>query len=103
MAILEPALAETFAATCVTAIKEAFDEAVRMGVPRDAALDFLMGHIRIELAIVFGYAGFTFSDGAKLAIEKARDRIFLPNWKENVMELDSLHQSVNEITTDLAT
>ena len=102
MAILEPALAETFAATCITAIKEAFEEAVRMGVPREAAFDFLMGHLRIELAIVFGFAGFSFSDGAKLAIKQARDRIFVPTWKESVMDLDSLRQSVAEITGSLA-
>jgi hypothetical protein len=102
MAILEPALAETFSATCITVIREAFEEAVRMGVPRDAAFDFLMGHLRIELAIVFGFAGFSFSDGAKLAIEQARDRIFSPSWKESVMDLDSLRQSVAEITGGLA-
>jgi len=102
MAILEPALAETFAATCITVIREAFEEAVRMGVPREAAFDFLMGHLRIELAIVFGFAGFSFSDGAKLAIEQARDRIFSPSWKESVMDLDSLRQSVAEITGGLA-
>jgi len=55
MALLEPALAETFAATLVTAMKEALDETVKRGVPEAAAREFLLGHIRIELAIVFGY------------------------------------------------
>ncbi len=98
MAILEPALAETFAATLVTAMKEALDEAVKMGVPEEAAREFLFGHIRIELAIVFGLAGFPFSDGAKLAIEQAYDKIFKPDWKENIMNLDALKKSVEEIT-----
>lgn len=98
MAILEPALVETFSATVISAIQEAFEEAVAMGVPRDAARDFLMGHIRTEIAIIFGFAGFPFSDGAKLAIEKAKSRIFLPNWKENVMNLDRIKESVGEIT-----
>ncbi len=102
MAILEPALVETFSATLLTAIKEALDEAVRMGVPEKAARAFLMGHIRIELAIIFGFAGFPFSDGAKLAIENAKSRIFLPNWKENVMSLDRIRKSVAEITDSLA-
>ena len=57
MAILEPALVETTAATCITIIKEAMDEAIRRGVPAEAARDFLLGHINIELAIVFGEAG----------------------------------------------
>jgi D-apionate oxidoisomerase len=98
MAILEPALVETFSATLVTAMKEAVDEAVKMGVPEEAALDFFFGHIRIEFAIVFGIAGFPFSDGAKLAIERARSRIFLPEWKKNVMDLEAIRHSVGEIT-----
>lgn len=98
MALLEPALAETFAATLVTAMKEALDETVKLGVPEEAAREFLLGHVRIELAIVFGFAGFPFSDGAKLAITQAYDKIFKPDWKENVLNLDALKRSVVEIT-----
>jgi len=101
MAILEPALVETFAAACITAIKEAYDEAVNMGVPEDAAWAFLSGHVRIEFAIIFGMAGFPFSDGAKLAIQKAQDKIFKPDWKEQIMTLDALKHSVKEITDSL--
>ena len=98
MAILEPAMAETFAATLVTAMKEALDEVVAMGVPEDAAREFLLGHLRIEVAIVFGIAGFPFSDGAKLAIKQAYDKIFKPDWKEKVLDLDALRESVYAIT-----
>jgi hypothetical protein len=101
MAILEPALAETFSATVITAIKEAYDEAVKMGVPADAAWAFLSGHVRIEFAIIFGFSGFPFSDGAKLAIQQAYDKIFKPDWKANIMNLDALKQSVAEITDSL--
>lgn len=101
MAILEPALAETFAATVVTAIKEAFDKAVEMGVPADAAWAFLSGHIRIEFAIIFGLSGFPFSDGAKLAIKNAYEKIFRPDWMQNIMNLDALKRSVAEITDSL--
>lgn len=101
MAILEPALVETFAATCITAIKEAYDIAVGMGVPADAAWEFLSGHARIEFAIIFGFSGFPFSDGAKLAIKNAYDKIFKPDWKEQIMNMDALRQSVAEITDSL--
>src|SRR5207244_7516817 len=40
MALLEPVLVETTAATCITIIKEAMDEAIRRGVPAEAARDF---------------------------------------------------------------
>jgi hypothetical protein len=101
MAILEPALVETFAATLVTALKEAFDEAVRMGVPPKAAEAFLMGHLRTEIGIVFGYAGFPFSDGAKLAIKHAYDKIFKPDWKAQIFTREALKESVAQITDSL--
>jgi hypothetical protein len=101
MAILEPALVETFAATCISAIKEAYDEAVKMGVPAEAAWEFLSGHARIEFAIIFGFSGFPFSDGAKLAIKNAYEKIFKPDWKENIMNMDALKRSVAEITDSL--
>jgi hypothetical protein len=101
MAILEPALVETFAATCITAIKECYDEAVKMGVPAEAAWEFLSGHVRIEFAIIFGMSGFPFSDGAKLAVARAYEKIFKPDWKEKIMDLDALKLSVAEITDSL--
>jgi hypothetical protein len=97
MAILEPVLVETTAATCITMIKEAMDEAIRRGVPADAARDFLLGHINIELAIVFGEAGNPFSDGALKAIERAKSIIFRPDWKR-VFEPEDLRESIALIT-----
>lgn len=98
MAILEPALVETFAATVITAIKEAYDEAVKLGVPPEAAWEFLSGHARIEFAIIFGFTGFPFSDGAKLAIANAYEKIFKPDWKQRIMDMEAIKQSVREIT-----
>jgi D-apionate oxidoisomerase len=98
MAILEPALSETVAATCVTALREALDEAVRRGVPRDAAFDFLFGHLNVELAIVFGLLpGGVFSDAAQKAIVNARARIFQSDWLK-VFERDAIEASIREIT-----
>jgi hypothetical protein len=97
MAILEPALVETTSATCLTIIKEAMDEAIRLGVPAGAARDFLLGHINIELAIIFGEAGNPFSDGALLAIERAKPVLFREDWKK-VFDPDRIRASVEEIT-----
>ncbi len=98
MAILEPGVVETTCASLVTAMRESLDEAIRMGVPEEAAWDFVMGHIRIELAIVFGFAGFPFSDGAKLAIQNAQSQIFQRDWKQNVLSLEAIQQQVRDIT-----
>ncbi|MEJ5170814.1 MAG: phosphogluconate dehydrogenase C-terminal domain-containing protein [Fimbriimonadales bacterium] len=81
MAILEPAMAETVTACCCTIIREALDEAIARGVPEDAARDFMMGHVSIPLAIVFGEIGSPFSDGAKRIIEYGRKRLIQSDWK----------------------
>lgn len=96
MAILEPAMAETVAACCITIIREAMDEAIRRGVPPDAARDFLLGHVNIPLAIVFGEIGSPFSDGAKLIIEHGRRLLFKPDWKR-VFEPESVKEQVTAI------
>jgi len=82
MAILEPAAAEVVAASAACLMKEALDEAVKHGVPEEAARAFMLGHIQIPLAIVFGKISSPFSDAAKIAIECGYDRIFKADWKE---------------------
>ncbi len=97
MALLEPALSETVAATCLSVIREALDETVRRGVPETAARDFLMGHINIELAILFNEIDWDFSEGAKKAIADAKKSIFRPDWKK-VFEEEQLRESTRRIT-----
>ncbi|TET66954.1 MAG: semialdehyde dehydrogenase [Dehalococcoidia bacterium] len=97
MAILEPALVETLALTCFTVIREGMDEAIRMGVPEPAVRDFLFGHIRTTVAIVFDFAGAPVSDGAKLAVNQAKGQIFQPDWKK-VMQIENIEKSVKAIT-----
>lgn len=99
MAMLEPALSETVAATCLTVIREALDEAVRRGVPEPAARDFLLGHLNIELAILFEAINWQFSAGAKLAIEEAKKTLFQPDWKK-VFDEEHLRASVAKITSE---
>jgi hypothetical protein len=96
MAILEPAMAETVTAMCCTIIHEAYEEAIRRGVPAAAAWDFIMGHVNIPLGIVFGKAGNPFSDGAQLIIEYGRERIIQRDWKK-VFEPDSVMEQVHTI------
>lgn len=98
MTILEPALSETVLATCLTILREATDEAARRGVPYQAARDFILGHLRVELAIVFEEKeGAVFSDGALKAIAAAKPVLFQPDWKK-VFEPESIAASVRQIT-----
>jgi hypothetical protein len=98
MAILEPVLSETVLGTCLTIVGEAMQEAVRRGVPEAAARDFLLGHLKVELGIVFKlFPGATFSDGALKAIDEAKRTLFQPDWKR-VFEQDEWMASIRNIT-----
>ena len=98
IAILEPALSETVGATLCLALRDATDEAVRRGVPRDAAMDFMLGHISIELAIAFGiFPEGKFSDGALKAIDEAKPMIFKDGWLERVFAEEEVMRSVRSI------
>lgn len=81
MAILEPAMAETVGICLNLALREALEEAVKRGVPRAAAEDFMFGHVKVELGIAFGRVDFPFSDGAKLIAEYGRRHLLQPDWR----------------------
>jgi Arc/MetJ family transcription regulator len=99
MAILEPALSETVCATCLTVIREATDEAVRRGVPEQAARDFILGHLNVELAILFDQLpGVRMSDAANKAVERAKKEIFAPDWKK-VFEREAIAENIRMITS----
>lgn len=98
VAILEPALSETVGATMALALREAADEAVRRGVPKQAAHDFLLGHLNIELAIAFDlFPEGKFSDGALQAIDEARPVLFKDDWLEQVFDPEAVLASVKRI------
>lgn len=98
MAREEPALSETVGATFALALREATDEAVRRGVPKRAAIDFIIGHLNIELAIAFGiFPEGRFSDGALQAIDKAKPVIFRDGWIDRVFAPAAVLKSVKDI------
>ncbi|MDF1727503.1 MAG: phosphogluconate dehydrogenase C-terminal domain-containing protein [Sulfitobacter sp.] len=98
IAILEPALSETVAATMALALRDATDRAVSMGVPEAAAHDFILGHLKIELAIAFGiFPEGKFSDGALMAIDKAKSVIFKEDWLDQVFSLEAVKKSTKDI------
>ncbi|WP_407050980.1 phosphogluconate dehydrogenase C-terminal domain-containing protein [Methyloraptor flagellatus] len=98
MAILEPALSESVGATFSMVLAEATAEAVRRGVPKQAAEDFLLGHLTILLAVAFGLQpGGRFSDGCLLAIEEARPVIFKEGWLDRIFDPAAVRASVEAI------
>jgi hypothetical protein len=98
IAILEPALSETVGVTLCLALREATDEAVRRGVPRQAAIDFMLGHINIGLSIAFDvFPEGKFSDGALHAIAQAKPQIFREGWLDRVFAPEAVLRSVKDI------
>lgn len=98
MAILEPAMAETVGICLVMALREALEEAVRRGVPRAAAEDFMFGHVKVELGIAFSRVDFPFSDGAKLIAGFGRRHLLQPGWQK-LFEPDSVKAQVRAIVS----
>jgi hypothetical protein len=98
MAMLEPGLVETLSSTCIYVISEALKEVIAQGVPADAARDFLLGHLNIQMAVLFNeLPGAVFSDAANKAIVRGLGEIFRPDWKK-VLEIDNVKKQIADIT-----
>jgi hypothetical protein len=97
MALLEPGLSETVCATLLDTMREAMDEVVSRGVPKDAARAFLLGHMNILSAVIFGEMEGSFSDACYKAIEYGKPALIRPDWKK-VFEPDELAESIQRIT-----
>jgi D-apionate oxidoisomerase len=80
--MLEPTMSETTVAMLLAAVKEAMDEAIARGVPEKAARAFMYGHVGIELAITFGELDAAYSAAAYQAIDRGREMILRPDWKQ---------------------
>ena len=97
MAMLEPALVETLAQTCMEVVKEGHDRLVAAGVPKDAVRDFVLGHLRIQIAVLFGEVNGTFSDAAYKISKRARPVLFKEGWQK-IFELSDIREQVRDIT-----
>ncbi|MBX3744857.1 MAG: semialdehyde dehydrogenase [Verrucomicrobiae bacterium] len=98
MAILEPALVETLAQTCMERVKEGYDRVVAKGIPADCARDFVLGHLRIQVAVLFGEVNGTFSDAAYKISRRARPVLFKDDWQK-IFEMDDIREQVRDITS----
>jgi D-apionate oxidoisomerase len=97
MAMLEPALVETLAQTCMEIVKEGHDRLVTAGVPKDAVRDFVLGHLRIQIAVLFGEVNGTFSDAAYKISKRAKPVLFKEGWQK-IFELADIREQVRDIT-----
>ncbi|WP_137894273.1 phosphogluconate dehydrogenase C-terminal domain-containing protein [Ramlibacter sp. 2FC] len=97
MALLEPGLSETVCATLLDVMREAMDEVVSRGVPREAARDFLLGHMTILSAVIFQEIPGAFSDACNKAITFGKPRLMRDDWRK-VFDREEIAASIQRIT-----
>ena len=98
MGLLEPALVETLASTCIYVIRQGLDEVIKRGVPAEAARDFLLGHLRIQMAVLFNeLPGAVFSDAANKALQRGLKEFIKDDWRK-VFEPENVSDQIASIT-----
>jgi hypothetical protein len=98
MGLLEPALVETLASTCIYVIRQGLDEVIKRGVPAEAARDFLLGHLHIQLAVLFNeLSGAVFSDAANKALQRGLKEFIKEDWRK-VFEPNNVKNQIESIT-----
>jgi D-apionate oxidoisomerase len=97
MALLEPGLSETVCATLLAVMKDGMDEVVKRGVPKEAARDFLLGHMNILAAVIFEEIPGAFSDACNKAIEFGKPRLMRDDWL-GIFEPAEIGDSIKRIT-----
>lgn len=98
MGLLEPALVETLSATCIYVIRQGLDEIIKRGVPAAAARDFLLGHLRIQLAVLFDeLPGAVFSDAANKALQRGLKEFIKDDWRK-IFEPENVKDQIASIT-----
>jgi D-apionate oxidoisomerase len=98
MGLLEPALVETLASTCIYVIRQGLDEVIKRGVPPEAARDFLLGHLRIQLAVLFNeLPGAVFSDAANKALQRGLKEFIRDDWPK-VFTPENVKEQIESIT-----
>jgi D-apionate oxidoisomerase len=95
MAFLEPSVVEVCGLSLVSVFKELVAEMDKRGIPKDAAMSFLLGHIKIELAILL-LGSNPASDAAMIAMDYGRDKLIKEDWKK-VLTDESLHEVLTKM------
>ncbi|MDW4499922.1 phosphogluconate dehydrogenase C-terminal domain-containing protein [Sulfitobacter sp. D35] len=83
LAILEPGLSEMVAMPFIDVMVEAVDEcAEKYGIDRQAAFDFMIGHLNVEIAMWFGFAPKVPSDAALRLMRFAKSVVVKDTWRD---------------------
>ena len=96
IAFLEPTLVELLGATCLYAMAETVDKAIEKGIPKEAAVSFLCGHIFNLSSNFLGYLEGRppVSDACKVAIGLGNRFVLRDDWKK-IWEDDVLDEVIH--------
>jgi D-apionate oxidoisomerase len=97
IALLEPGLAETLCGSLLDVMREAMEEVIARGVPREAARDFLLGHMNVMGAVLFKEIDGVFSDACNKAIQFGKPALMREDWKR-IFEKEEIAASIRRIT-----
>jgi D-apionate oxidoisomerase len=97
IALLEPGLAETLCGSLLDVMREAMEEVIARGVPREAARDFLLGHMNVMGAVLFKEIDGVFSDACNKAIQFGKPVLMRDDWKR-IFEPEEIAASIQRIT-----
>ena len=78
-------------------MKDAMNEVVRRGVDKEAARDFLLGHMNILAAVIFEEIPGAFSDACNKAIEFGKPRLMRDDWL-GIFDTAEIADSIKRIT-----
>ena len=97
LAVLEPGLSEMVAMPFVDTMVEAVDECERRhGIPRAAAMDFLIGHLNVEIAMWFGFSPKVPSDAALNLMRFAKSVVVREDWRQ-ALSTDKIREAAELI------
>ena len=89
---------ETLASSCVYVIRQGLDEVIKKSVPAEVAKDFLLGHLRIQLAVLFDeIPGAVFFDAANKALQRGLKEFIKEDWRK-VFDDDNVQDQIIAIT-----
>jgi hypothetical protein len=95
MAFLEPSVVEVCGLSLLSVFKELVEEMDKRGIPKDAGMSFLLGHIKILLAILL-LGSNPASDAAMIAMGYGKDKLIKADWKK-VLTDESLHEVLTKM------
>jgi hypothetical protein len=78
-------------------VKEGYDNIVQTRCAGRRARDFVLGHLRIQIAVLFGEVNGTFSDALTKSAH-APGRSFFAKAGRKIFEMDDIREQVKDIT-----